>query len=201
MRRLPANGTNDPDVFQPFRPQLRSFGVMLRTAVPPETLIETVRRSIRGVEPGATVFNVATMEERVSRQMVAPRFVSWLMGLFAALALILSAIGVYGVLAQNVARRTQEIGIRMALGASAGEILRLVLRRGLALVALGLVIGAAGALAVTQLLQSLLFGVSQADPVTFGGVVVLLGAVALAATLIPARRAMRVDPLVALRRD
>ena len=201
MRSLPMNGTTDPDVFQPFRPQLRTFAVMLRTAVPPETLIETVRRTIRGVEPGATVFNVATMQERVARQMSQPRFVSWLMGVFAALALVLAAIGVYGVLAQNVARRTQEIGIRMALGAGAGEILRLVLRRGLGLVGVGLLIGAACALAMTRLLQTLLFGVSQTDPVTFGGVIAVLGTVALVATWIPARRAMRVDPLVALRRD
>jgi putative ABC transport system permease protein len=105
------------------------------------------------------------------------------------------------VLAQQVARRTQEIGIRMALGAGAGEILRLVMRRGLGLVGLGLAIGAAGALAMTRLLQTLLFGVSQTDPVTFGGVMITLGFVALLATWIPARRAMRVDPLVALRRD
>jgi predicted permease len=201
MRRLPENDTADPDAFQPFRPQLRTFAVMLRTAVPPETLIETARRAIRGVEPGATVFNVATMEERATRQMARPRFVSWLMGVFAGLALLLAAIGVYGVLAQQVARRTQEIGIRMALGAGAAEILGLVLRRGLGLVALGLAIGAAGALAMTRLLQTLLFGVSQTDPVTFAGVIAVLGTVALGATLIPARRAMRVDPLVALRRD
>jgi predicted permease len=201
MRSLPENDTTDPDVFQPFRPQVRTFSVMLRTAVPPETLVETVRRAIRGVEPGATVFNAATMEERVSRQMARPRFVSWLMGAFAGLALLLAAIGVYGVLAQQVARRTQEIGIRMALGAGAGEILRLVMRRGLGLVGLGLAIGAAGALAMTRLLQTLLFGVSQTDPVTFGGVMAVLGTVALVATWIPARRAMRVDPLVALRRD
>jgi predicted permease len=201
MRRLPVNQTADPDVFQPFRPQVRTFGVTLRTAVPPETLIETVRRAIGSVEPGATVFNVATMEERVTRQMARPRFVSWLMGVFAGLALLLSAIGVYGVLAQNVARRTQEIGIRMALGAGAGEILRLVMRRGLGLVGIGLAIGAASALVLTRLLQTMLFGVSQTDPVTFGGVIAVLGTVALVATLIPARRAMRVDPLVALRRD
>jgi ABC-type antimicrobial peptide transport system permease subunit len=201
MRRLPVNNTADPDVFQPFRPQVRGFAVLLRTAVPPETLVETARRAIRDVEPGATIFNVAPMEQRVAEQMARPRFVSWLMGAFAGLALLLAAIGVYGVLAQQVARRTQEIGIRMALGAGAGEILRMVLRRGLGLVGVGLAIGAAGALAMTRLIQTLLFGVSQTDPVTFAGVMLTLGMVALLATWIPARRAMRVDPLVALRRD
>jgi predicted permease len=200
-RGLPRNSTADPDLFFPFQPQSRNFALLVRTRVPPETVTDSVRRAVRAVEPGATLFNVATMEERVSGRMARPRFVSWLTGVFAGLALLLSAIGVYGVLAQNVARRTQEIGIRMALGASAGEILRLVLRRGLGLVGIGLAIGAAGALAMTRLLQTLLFGVSQTDPVTFGGVMLVLGAVALVATWIPARRAMRVDPLVALRRD
>jgi putative ABC transport system permease protein len=200
-RGLPRNSTADPDLFFLFPPQSRNFSLLVRTRVPPETVTDSVRRAIRSVEPGATTFNVATMEDRVSGRMARPRFVSWLMGVFAGLALLLSAIGVYGVLAQNVARRTQEIGIRMALGAGAGEILRLVLRRGLGLVGLGLAIGAAGALALTRLLQTLLFGVSQTDPVTFGGVIAVLGAVALVATWIPARRAMRVDPLVALRRD
>ena len=180
---------------------MRNFSVLLRTAVPPETLIETARRAIRGVEPGATIFDVATMEERVAQQMTRPRFVSWLMGVFAGLALLLAAIGVYGVLAQQVARRTQEIGIRMALGAGAGEILRLVLTRGMTLVGTGLAAGALGALLLSRLLDTVLFGVSQTDPVTFGGVMLTLGVVALVATWIPARRAMRVDPLVALRRD
>ena len=179
----------------------RNFALLVRTRVPPETTIDSVRRAIRAEEPGATMFNVATMEERVSGRMARPRFVSWLMGVFAGLALLLSAIGVYGVLAQTVARRTQEIGLRMALGAGRGDILRLVMRRGLGLVGVGLAIGGVCALLMTRLLQTLLFGVSQTDPVTFAGVMLTLGAVALLATWIPARRAMRVDPLVALRRD
>jgi predicted permease len=200
-RGLPRNSTADPDLFFPFPPQSRNFSLLVRTRVPPETVIDSVRRAVRGVEPGATVFNVATMEGRVAERMARPRFVSWLMGVFAGLALLLAAIGVYGVLAQHVARRTQEIGLRMALGASTGDILHLVLRRGLGLVATGLAIGGVLALVLTRALQTLLFGVSQTDPVTFAGVILTLGAVALVATLIPARRAIRVDPLVALRRD
>jgi predicted permease len=201
LRGLPRNPTADPDIYQPLSPQSRNFSLLVRTRVPPETVIDSVRRAVRAVEPSATVFNLATMEERIAGRMARPRFVSWLMGVFAGLALLLSAIGVYGVLAQHVARRTQEIGLRMALGASTGDVLRLVLRRGLALVATGLAIGGLLALAMTRALQTLLFGVSQTDPVTFAGVIVTLGAVALVATWIPARRAMRVDPLVALRRD
>jgi putative ABC transport system permease protein len=201
LRGLPRNPTSDPDIYQPFDPQTREFALLLRTRVPPETTIDSVGRAIRAVEPSATLSSVVAMEERVARRMARPRFVSWLMGVFAGLALLLSAIGVYGVLAQTVARRTQEIGLRMALGAAQGDILRLVMRRGLGLVGVGLAIGAACALLMTRLLQTLLFGVSQTDPVTFAGVMLTLGAVALLATWIPARRAMRVDPLVALRRD
>jgi predicted permease len=200
-RGLPRNPTADPDVFQPFRPQARDFALLVRTRVPPETAAESVRSAIRAAEPHATLFSVEAMDDRVAERMARPRFVSWLMGVFAGLALLLSAIGIYGVLAQNVTRRTQEIGLRMALGASAGEILRLMLRRGLALVAVGLIIGIAAALMMTRLLQTLLFGVSRTDPATFAGVAIMLGVVALVATWIPARRAMGVDPLVALRRD
>ena len=201
LRGLPRNPTSDPDIYQPLAPQSRYFSLLVRTRVPPETVIDSVRRAIRGVEPSATVFGVVTMERRMADRTARPRFVSWLMGVFAGLALLLSAIGVYGVLAQHVARRTQEIGLRMALGASAGDILRLVLRRGLGLVGVGLAIGGVLALVMTRLIQTLLFGVSQTDPVTFAGVIGTLGAVALVATWVPARRAMRVDPLVALRRD
>ena len=200
-RGLPRNPTQDPDLFFPFRPQARGFALLVRTAVPPETLTETIRREIRGAEPSATVWGVSTLQNDVYDQMARPRFVSWLMGVFSALALLLAAIGVYGVLAQAVGRRTQEIGLRMALGANRVDVLRLVLRRGLGLVAVGLTVGAAGAWLLTGLLQTLLFGVRQDDPVTFAGVIGLLGLVALLATIIPARRAMRVDPLVALRHE
>jgi ABC-type lipoprotein release transport system permease subunit len=198
-RALPRNPTLDPDLFFPLRPQSRNFALFVRTRVAPEALIETVRREIRALEPGATLYDVATMEERVGRQTARPRFVSWLMGVFACLALLLAAIGVYGVLAQSVARRTQEISVRMALGAGRAQILGLVLRRGLGLVGIGLAVGGLGAVLLTRLIRTQIYGVSQTDPVTFVGVMVLLGAVALVATWIPARRATRVDPLVALR--
>ncbi|MEJ7617876.1 MAG: FtsX-like permease family protein [Pyrinomonadaceae bacterium] len=122
-----------------------------------------------------------------------------LLGAFGLLALLLAAIGLYGVMSFSVARRTREIGIRMALGARGADVLRLVLRESMTLVALGIALGLLASLAATRLLASFLYGVSTTDPATFGGIAAILAAVALAASLIPARRASRVDPLVALR--
>jgi ABC-type antimicrobial peptide transport system permease subunit len=129
------------------------------------------------------------------------RFTAFLLGSFAALAVILAAIGVHGLLSYNVTRRRQEIGIRMALGAGRGAVLALVMREGLVIVTAGLIVGLAGALALTRLLQALLFGVSPTDPLTFVMVAAVLTAIALIATLLPARRASQVDPLPALRTE
>jgi putative ABC transport system permease protein len=127
------------------------------------------------------------------------RFLLFLVGLFAAAALALAAIGLYGVVAFSVTRRTQEIGIRMSIGAQRSDVLRLILGEGARMAALGVVIGIAASMAITRLMSSLLFGISATDPVTFVCVAVLLSLVALLASYIPARRAMRVDPIVALR--
>jgi ABC-type antimicrobial peptide transport system permease subunit len=130
-----------------------------------------------------------------------PKFNALLLSLFAGLALLLTAIGLYGVMAYSVIQRAQEIGIRVALGAQTGDVLRMVLRHGLKLTALGLSIGLAAAYALTRYMRSQLFGVKAADPLTFAGVALLLVAVALMACWIPARRATKVDPLVALRSE
>jgi putative ABC transport system permease protein len=200
-RELPRNPDPDPDLFLPLAPGSRAFALFIRTHVDAAALTDTIRRELRTAAPDATIFEVSTMEALVRAQMARPRFVTWLMGLFAGVALLLAAIGVYGVMAQAVARRTQEIGIRMALGAARGDILRLVIGRGLLLIGAGVIIGAGLALLLARAIRALLFGVSHADPVTFAGVAALLTLVALAATWIPAWRAMRVDPLVALRRE
>jgi ABC-type antimicrobial peptide transport system permease subunit len=132
--------------------------------------------------------------------MVAePRLYTVLLGSIAALALVLSVVGVYGVISYSVAQQTHEIGIRIALGAQAGDVLRMVIKRGMLLVLIGIAIGLGGALAVTRVMQKLLFGVSVTDPLTFIAVSFLLAAVALVACVIPARRATKVEPLVALR--
>jgi putative ABC transport system permease protein len=158
-----------------------------------------MRQAIAGIDSRLPVFNVRTMQQVIVDSSSDTRFEAELLGIFAGLALLLAAIGIYGVMSYLVAQRTQELGIRMALGAQPLDVLRLVLARGVVLTLAGLAIGLVAAFAITRLLSKLLFGVSATDPVTFLGVAMLLGLVALAACYIPARRATRIDPLVALR--
>lgn len=154
---------------------------------------------MREVDPALPVSDVKTLDALLSDSVVEPRANAFLLALLAALALVLSAVGVYGVLSCSVAQRTREIGLRMALGAGAGEILRQLLREGLAVVLAGTAAGLLGAFFLAKVLASLLFGVTTSDPLTFVGVPLVLLAVALVATWIPARRATRVEPVVALR--
>jgi putative ABC transport system permease protein len=165
----------------------------------PSALSGTLREQIRAIDSALPVAEVRPMAEVIGSSIAQPRFRTTLLSLFGAAALLLAAIGIYGVLAYTVAQQTREIGIRMALGANPGKVLRLVLGRGLRLAGFGTAIGILAALMLTQLLNSLLFGVSATDPVTFAAVAGLLLGVALLACYVPARRAMRVDPMVALR--
>jgi len=142
---------------------------------------------------------VRTMQENMATSVAQPRFRTWLIGIFAGIALLLAAVGVYGVMSYTVTQRTNEIGVRVTLGARPKEIYRIIVGEGLRFALLGVGIGLAAALAMTRLLQSFLFGVSAYDPMTFAGVAILLILVALAASFVPARRATRVDPMVALR--
>jgi putative ABC transport system permease protein len=163
------------------------------------SLPETLRRTIASVDSKLPVFNVREMDQVIVEANSDARIEAQLLGIFAGLALLLAAVGIYGVMSYLVAQRTQELGIRMALGAQPLDVLRLVLERGVMLTTAGLAIGLVAAFAITRLLSKLLFGVSATDPLTFFGVAILLGFVALAACYIPARRATRIDPLVALR--
>jgi predicted permease len=178
---------------------VRGFTVVVRTAGDPLKLVDPVRRVIHDMDPNLPISSVFTMDWVVVRSLWQPRLFSWIFGFFGMVALVLAVVGVYGVVSYSVAQRTREIGIRVALGAGRGQIRAMVLRQGLRATAIGIGIGLAGAAAVTRALGALLFGVSPMDPVTIGLVTLLLAATALVACLVPARRATRVDPLVALR--
>jgi putative ABC transport system permease protein len=162
-------------------------------------LIAAVRQKISEIDPDLPIAGIQSMNDIVASSVAQPKLLTQLVGVFATFALLLAAIGIYGVMAYSVARRTQELGIRVALGAQPADILRIVLGQGMRLVLIGLGLGVAVSLGLTRLLSSLLFGVSTTDPWTFGGVALALVTVAMLASYIPARRAMRVDPIVALR--
>ena len=200
-RGLPANPTSDPDLFLPMREQVQQFALLVRTPLDPASLAPAVRKTLRDLDATAVLYGVTTLDDLMSRQTANSRFTGWLMGIFAASALLLAMIGIYGVMSYAVTRRTQEIGIRVALGAARGDVLRLVVRRGMSLIGAGLVLGVAGALGVTRLIGALLYGVTPRDALTFAGAAAVLASVALLACLIPASRAARIHPAVALRNE
>jgi predicted permease len=172
---------------------------VIRTDGSPLALIGSITNAVQGVNSDIVVYGPETMSSVISESLSAKRFVMALLGVFAALAVVLSAVGIYGVISYIAAQRTQEIGIRMALGAGRGNVLRMVLREAGTMALIGVGIGLVAAFALTRLMASILFGVSTHDPLTYLGVAALLMLVALAACYIPARRATRVDPMVALR--
>lgn len=173
--------------------------VVIRVTVEPTSVAAAVRQAAAEVDKSAAVSNIRTMDHIVSDAVVQPRFNLFLLGLFSGIALLLSAAGIYGVTAYSVSQRKHEFGIRMALGAQVGDVLRMIIRQGMLLISVGIVVGLLASFALTRLLRTLLFGVSVTDPLTFVAITLLLTLVALLACYIPARRATKVDPLVALR--
>jgi putative ABC transport system permease protein len=165
----------------------------------PSDIVPAVRRAIREVNPGQLIYNTRTLDELIGKSVAPRRFNMLLLGGFAFIALVMAAMGIFGVMSLAVAQRTHEIGVRMALGAQTRDVLKLVVEQGAKMAAAGVGIGLLASLALTRLLKSLLFGVSATDPVTFAAVAVLLAGVALLACYVPARRTARVDPTVALR--
>jgi len=189
-----------PVAYLPLRQQYSSVAALeIRTAGNPEALMATVRNQVQELDRNLAFTDVQTATEIISQGLWAARMGAALLGLFGLLALVLASVGIYGVLAYSVAQRTAEIGIRMALGAQPGEVLRLVLRQGMSLAALGALLGLGSALLLARTAANLLYGVSATDPVTYAAITVLLLLVAMLACYIPARRATRIDPVVALR--
>ena len=173
--------------------------LVIRTQADPLSIVGSVRKEVQALDPDQPIADVKKMSDWVDSSVAAPRYRTTLLGLFAALAMILAATGIYGVMSYSVAQRTHEIGVRMALGARRVDVLKLVVRQGMILTLVGVVLGLGGAFALTRVMSTLLFGVTAKDPITFAVVAVLLFAVALVACFVPARRATKVDPLVALR--
>ena len=173
--------------------------LVVHTEVAPLSLASMVRDSVWAVDKDQPVSAISTMEEILSDSIARQRFSMLLLGVFAVLALVLAAVGIYGVMSYSVAQRTHEIGIRLALGAQTSTVLKLALGYGLKLVVVGTLIGLVVSYGLTRLMSTLLFGVSPTDPMTFAGISVILISVALLASYIPARRATKVDPMVALR--
>ena len=173
--------------------------LVVRTKVDPLSLATAVRDAVWAIDKDQPVSNIRSMEEIVSTAVARQRFSTMLLGVFAGLALVLAAVGIYGVMSYSVAQRTREFGIRIALGAQRGDVLKMTVMQGLKLVSIGVAIGLAAAFVLTRVMASLLFGVSATDPVTFLSISFVLIAVAAFASFIPALRATRIDPMVALR--
>ena len=196
------------DVLRPVRPELylctlqvtpRTQMLLVRTAGDPAAVIPTVRREVRAINPQLPLFATGTLAGSLSETLTSPRFRATLLAAFAVIALLLAGIGIYGVTAHAVSQRTHEVGVRMALGARGPDVLRLMIGQHLKPALIGVAIGVAGALVVSRWLQSFVYGVGVTDPLTFVLMGAALVAVSAAACWIPARRATRVDPVVALR--
>jgi putative ABC transport system permease protein len=185
-------------MYMPTR-QPAGTNLVIRSQGDPLNLVGAVRREVQAIDPDQPIAAVRTMNDWVDTSVASPRYRTVLLGLFAGVALLLASTGIYGVMSYTVAQRTQEIGIRMALGAVRWDVLKLVVRQGMGLVLVGVILGLVGAFALTRVMSALLFGVTARDPLTFVAVAMLLAMVAFVACYIPARRATKVDPLVALR--
>jgi putative ABC transport system permease protein len=187
-----------PAMYMPSN-QMNGMNLVVRTAVEPTTVAAAIRKQVQAIDPDQPIAVVRTMEEWVDLSVATPRYRTGLLTLFAIVALLLASTGIYGVMSYSVSQRTHEIGVRMALGARHRDVLKMVVQQGMLLVLLGVAIGLAAAFALTRVMSSLLFGVSAKDPLTFVAVAAVLTLVAFVACYLPARRATKVDPLVALR--
>jgi ABC-type antimicrobial peptide transport system permease subunit len=191
-----------PQAYLPMTQQPQTgLVVLLRTAIAPKNLEKPVRQIVASLDPAQPAFEFRTMQERVEETWATPRLMSFLLVCFAALALTLAVVGLYGVMAFNGLRRMREIGVRLALGAMPAQIRMMMLRQGMRLLAFGLLLGFVGAFALSRVIRSLLFAVNANDPLIYGAVSLVLAGAALLACWLPARRASRVNPMITLRAE
>jgi putative ABC transport system permease protein len=189
-------------VYLPYRQSPIPFmTIAARTAGDPADYANQMRRAVQSIDPDQPIANLRTMDELIGQSVGQRRLSMLLLSLFSGIALVLASVGIYGLMSYSVAQRSRELGVRIALGAARSDVLRLVLRQGMSLALMGIVIGVGAAFGLTRLIESQLYGVRATDPSTFVGVAVLLGITALAANLVPALRATRVDPAVVLREE
>jgi predicted permease len=203
VKHLALKNEDSPEMYVPHAQiPFSIMSLVVRTSVSdPAALTSAVRKEVAALDTAVPLRSIRVFDEYIARSLARPRFNALLLSIFAGVALLLTAIGIYGVMAYSVAQRTNEIGIRMALGAAQSSIFRLVVGQAMTLVGISIAIGVAGAFAATRLLSSLLFGVGVWDPLTFGSIVVLIAVVAFLAAWLPARRAARVNPIIALRAE
>jgi putative ABC transport system permease protein len=199
VRHMSLSAETDPEAYEPHAQLTFDMAVLVRTETDPLSIAGAVQSEIRAMDKDLPAYNIKTMDQYLAASVAHPRFNTLLLTLFAGMALLLTAVGLYGVMSYSVNQRTHEIGIRMALGANRSDVLKLVIGQGMTLTAIGVSVGLTGAFFLTRLLENFLFGVNSTDPATFAAIAMLLVAVALLACFIPARRATKVDPMVALR--
>ncbi len=204
IRHWTLDAETAPDVYVPLKPFSGWFGLLgvaVRHRGPASAVAGAMRQAVWDIDPNLPIGEMVSMEDRISRSITGPRFFTLLLATFAGIAFLLAAGGIYGSMLYSVARRQRELGIRLALGARAADIVKMVLSQGMILVGVGLTIGIAGSLAFSRLLESLVFGITTTDAATFGVVAVALAMVAMAACYLPARRAGSTDPLQTIRAE